>query len=503
MLNPCGIARGRINKLIAILFFAYLFFSCKAYAVGLGDLKVYSDLNQPLSVEIEIVGLKTLDVRSLRVSLASEADFALAGIARSFNLNKLKFEIVSTKDKSVIYIWTTDVVQDPFIEFLLDLEWPGGKIVKGFTILIDPQASADKVAARGIPLILSEEYKKSIQNIPSDGELKASFPYDAKLVEKLKSAEIVKGLDHTENNNNISQNNDRALHSSLTKSGDSLKELSDGFAVAEHEILIPAPLKITTKNNTEVSKDILLDSIIALVTQQFIVPEKLITTPLPPLAAKEVTKPVTVTEPVVFTVPAMQKQISQQVPMHAMPNTKNEKVVQEKNVKSIFNPLANKTQKLAEINEKQVASIVIRKYKTELIVAFLLVAISLFFIAKIIIQRQEHSKDDYTLDEIVEAPVKEPVPEQVVLPTVSEVKSPEPANSESTIEEIKIPEIPTEVIAPATSVENKEISMRLNLATKYIEAGDIDSAKDLLQELVKSSTGEEKAKAESLLNSVT
>ena len=137
-----------------------------AFAVSMGELKVYSYLNEPLSAEIILNGVEDLDVNNLLVELASAKDFMRTGIPRPFFLTTLKFAVVQNNNISVIHITTERAVKTPYIDFLVQLVWPEGKIVKSYTVLLDPPP--EKPGVREIPISKQKSISKNNKKDFSD-----------------------------------------------------------------------------------------------------------------------------------------------------------------------------------------------------------------------------------------------------------------------------------------------------------------------------------------------
>jgi pilus assembly protein FimV len=109
------------------------------WAVGLGTLKASSALNQPFAGKIEILGATAADFESLNVKLADAAQFERAGVARSTVLLKLKFEIiVNVGGVDYVRVSSTEAVREPYLDFLLELTWAQGRMVREYTALLDP-----------------------------------------------------------------------------------------------------------------------------------------------------------------------------------------------------------------------------------------------------------------------------------------------------------------------------------------------------------------------------
>ena len=109
------------------------------YPLGLGKLKVRSALNEPLRADIEFTSITDAELKGLSTSLASRADFEDAGAERLPFLSQIKFNVVRSPDgRHVLELRTDQAVQEPFLHLLLQVEWPGGRLVREYSALIDP-----------------------------------------------------------------------------------------------------------------------------------------------------------------------------------------------------------------------------------------------------------------------------------------------------------------------------------------------------------------------------
>jgi len=110
-----------------------------ANALGLGEANVESALNQPLSAEIELVNVRDLEQNEILTNLANRKEFLRAGVDRAFFLSDLRFAVVEKADgKPVIKITSSKVVREPFLNFLVEVTWPSGRLLREYSLLIDP-----------------------------------------------------------------------------------------------------------------------------------------------------------------------------------------------------------------------------------------------------------------------------------------------------------------------------------------------------------------------------
>ncbi len=108
-------------------------------ALGLGDIEVRSALNQPLDAEIELVSVRSGEMEDLQVRLAPEALYRRLGIERSALVTRLSFRPETLPDgRHVVRVTTSDPVREPFVNFLIEASWPAGRLVREYTLLLDP-----------------------------------------------------------------------------------------------------------------------------------------------------------------------------------------------------------------------------------------------------------------------------------------------------------------------------------------------------------------------------
>src|SRR3989344_5812823 len=125
-------------------------FPAVGHALGLGKLKVLSALNEPLNAEIEFSSITEKELRGLGVSLASRADFDAAGVERLPFLSEVKFTVDRKSDgRHFLQLRTDQQIDEPFLHLLLQVEWPGGRLVREYTALIDPPY---KIAGKAAPV---------------------------------------------------------------------------------------------------------------------------------------------------------------------------------------------------------------------------------------------------------------------------------------------------------------------------------------------------------------
>ncbi len=112
--------------------------SASAHALNLGDINLKSAPDQPLEAEIQLRGVAADEQDSLSVGLADVAGFRWAGIEWSPVLNQLQFELKRDADATdYIRIHSSEVVQAPLLHFLLKVAWSKGRLFREYTLELD------------------------------------------------------------------------------------------------------------------------------------------------------------------------------------------------------------------------------------------------------------------------------------------------------------------------------------------------------------------------------
>src|SRR5690606_2606916 len=126
----------------------------EALALGLGQVEVKSSLYQPLEAEIPVLSSTPGEAESLVVRLASPEAFARVGLERPpYLAANLQFSVVENeRGQKVIRITTPNRVNDPFLNFLVEADWGKGRLLREFTVLLDPPTTAPARAAASAPV---------------------------------------------------------------------------------------------------------------------------------------------------------------------------------------------------------------------------------------------------------------------------------------------------------------------------------------------------------------
>lgn len=120
-----------------------LFAAPAAHAVGMGKLTVLSGLGQPFRGEIELLAVERSEEGSLAARLAPPEIFQQAKIERAGALLSLRFDVAQKQSGQwFIKLSSLNPVNEPFLDILVEVNWPSGKLLREYTILLDPPGLA-------------------------------------------------------------------------------------------------------------------------------------------------------------------------------------------------------------------------------------------------------------------------------------------------------------------------------------------------------------------------
>ena len=129
----------KLRKLIFLGMLSLVLAPGAALSLGLGDIRLNSYLNQPMDAEIALTVSSRGEIDSLRVALASQEVFRQHGLDRPAYFDELRFRVRSTgQATAVVEVSSANPIVEPFLTFLIEARWSGGRMVREYTVLLDP-----------------------------------------------------------------------------------------------------------------------------------------------------------------------------------------------------------------------------------------------------------------------------------------------------------------------------------------------------------------------------
>ncbi len=125
-----------------------------ASAFALGQLKVQSALGEPLRAEIDVTEIAANEADGLKISIATAEAFKSAGVPYNAALSDVKATLQRRAGgQYVVRLSGNRPLNDPFIDLLLEANGASGRIVRDYTVLLDPPSARQPAAgAQAVPL---------------------------------------------------------------------------------------------------------------------------------------------------------------------------------------------------------------------------------------------------------------------------------------------------------------------------------------------------------------
>lgn len=137
-----------VRKLAGLFIALGVVYSSAVGALGLGELTLDSYLNEPFKAKVDLLKIGNLSEDQIRIQLASRADFQRADIEREHILTNLVFATeLDEAGNGVLHITTSQKLQEPYLNFIIEARWPTGRILREYTVLLDLPVFTENVAA--------------------------------------------------------------------------------------------------------------------------------------------------------------------------------------------------------------------------------------------------------------------------------------------------------------------------------------------------------------------
>lgn len=158
----------RVGPLSSLSFRAWIFagamfcMSAVSHAAGLGQLKVQSALGEPFRAEIDVIAQKN-EIPSLSARMATPVAYQNAGLQFVGAIAGMRVAIQKRANGDpFVAITSTEPLNEPFVDLLIELSWAAGRITRQFTALVDP------------PFVLAERERQAAERARREAELRAA-----------------------------------------------------------------------------------------------------------------------------------------------------------------------------------------------------------------------------------------------------------------------------------------------------------------------------------------
>ncbi len=152
-------APGRVSAII--LSFLAVSVAPQSWGLGLGEIELDSALNQEFKATIELYDASGLEPGEILVALGSSEDFDRVGVERFFFLTGLDFQVGYTPNgEPQIEVTSSRPITEPYLNFIVEVLWPNGRLLKEYTVLLDPPTFSEAAA----PAVSAPSQNRSASN---------------------------------------------------------------------------------------------------------------------------------------------------------------------------------------------------------------------------------------------------------------------------------------------------------------------------------------------------
>ncbi len=143
------------RRLSRIALALVILLTSEVWALGLGEIKLDSALNEPLRAEIALLSATPGELDGLKITLASADTFDRYGLDRPTYLQDMEFQIVRSGSATgnVVEIRSATAVTEPFLTFLIEASWSRGRLLREYTVLLDPPTFAPRAVTQSTPTV--------------------------------------------------------------------------------------------------------------------------------------------------------------------------------------------------------------------------------------------------------------------------------------------------------------------------------------------------------------
>jgi len=128
----------------------------QAAALGLGRLTVQSALGETLRAEIDVTSLTPEESANLTARVAPPDAYRAAGVEYNAVLTGTRVTLERRPDgRPYLRVVSDRAVQEPFVDVILELSWTSGRLVREYTLLLDPPTRRAAAPAPATAPILS------------------------------------------------------------------------------------------------------------------------------------------------------------------------------------------------------------------------------------------------------------------------------------------------------------------------------------------------------------
>ncbi len=220
--------KSKINKISLAVCLAFT--PIYGFTAGLGKLSVDSGLGEPLKAQIDLLEVTPEELSTLTAAVASEEAYALQGIPRLGVHSNIRVELVKSPDGSpALRLRSQQPIDDPYLDMLIQVDWASGRLLREYTILLDPPGYKEMVKVEPAPVVnkpMSEVFGRTVAKSDAKASAASKAPAEKSKTVQKSSATETKSIEKPESSTETAESTELT-----TQRGDTLNLIAK-----EHQI---------------------------------------------------------------------------------------------------------------------------------------------------------------------------------------------------------------------------------------------------------------------------
>jgi len=121
-----------------ILFIFLIFISNTLLALSLSKMQVNSKQDEPLNAVIDVIYSKGDKTSNLKPAIASKENYEANGLSRLPIHSDIQIRLEDSASGGKIFLISEEIVKDPFLDLLIQIDSEKGRVYKEYTVLLEP-----------------------------------------------------------------------------------------------------------------------------------------------------------------------------------------------------------------------------------------------------------------------------------------------------------------------------------------------------------------------------
>jgi pilus assembly protein FimV len=110
-----------------------------AHAAGLGTMTSSSKLGEPLNAEIELLAVNPGELSTIQAALAADQVYQDQMLEKPASYPYIQIAVGNnSKGQPILKLTSSQPITEAFLDMLIQVDWPTGRLVKEYTLLLDP-----------------------------------------------------------------------------------------------------------------------------------------------------------------------------------------------------------------------------------------------------------------------------------------------------------------------------------------------------------------------------